>query len=95
LTVYINESIFPRNQPEGGLHPYIYRGGILTIPGIDQGPLYSYQTTQISSTIIVFNLALAHHLSAGHGSETPQKLFRALKLYDIALDLQRKKEQDS
>jgi tetratricopeptide (TPR) repeat protein len=91
-----NHAILSKYHPQGGLHPpYIYSEGIRILPGIDQAPsCYSHQITEITSTIIIFNLALAHHLSVGQ-SEPPRKLLRALKLYKLALDLQRNMEQDN
>lgn len=83
-----DDSSLAWNDHEFGLSPYIYREGIL----MAQRPHISYQAIEIFSTIIIFNLALAHHLTASQDNATPWKLLRAYKLYNLALHLQRKED---
>lgn len=84
---------FLRNVPsDDGFHASIYSRGILILPGIVQRPGCPHQRITMSSTIIIFNLALAHHLSAWHRVEGPRKLRISLKLYHLVLDLLEKKD---
>jgi tetratricopeptide (TPR) repeat protein len=68
---------------------YIYRQAIQ----IPQDVQCDSRANITVSVVVVFNLALAHHLAAGAGGETKQpRLRKAVKLYGLAFQLLQQEE---
>ncbi len=68
---------------------YIYRQAIR----IPQDMQCDSQANAFVSVVVIFNLALAHHLAVGAGGETKQhRLRKAVKLYELAFQLLQQEE---
>jgi tetratricopeptide (TPR) repeat protein len=68
---------------------YIYRQAIR----IPQDMQCDCRANVMVCVVVIFNLALAHHLAAGTGGETKQhRLRKAVKLYELAFQLLQQEE---
>jgi hypothetical protein len=81
-------AFFNRHEHENHT-PFLYRDAIF-IP-IALGTCLGHRERSMVSSIVIFNLALVHHLSTRWTTESDPStnLHRALKLYELAFNMQR------
>jgi tetratricopeptide (TPR) repeat protein len=70
---------------------YMYRRAIHIPLAIES----NYQASIMVSVMIIFNLALAHQLSAVGSDKKQSKLCKAIKLYELSFNLQRNENFDN
>lgn len=67
--------------------PFLFRSPIF-IPSSQANDVASFKYYVKCSFILLYNLALTHHLSALEGSNTTKRLRKALSLYELAYTIQ-------